>query len=507
MADDKLSIPASISGFGEILLSDAGTVAEGRPAAPFSISDLVARMQYLRANLDPAAHQRLLDMVESHILDTSLVHQIDPASIAGEILDNLSDLVFPGTVPASLPSRTIMAETVDLDDGVAYSRTGPMSVTDATGRLQSVPSDTLAIDYGVDGHPAIPIFPERTNAFTRSDVVTAFEYVPDDGTSRLRLHGSGTVAQTTTAGLAPDGTDRALIVSDDATPTDHGIRLSSVGANPSDAVVNVTSAFILPLNAEYVTCALVDDSAVLDLTEAYVTISLVTGNIVEKGSMIESAYIHTSPSGWLRIGVQYYIAGSSNIGMTISGHMDSGSVSYSGTGTPLFGVFGISTTHGAGLSPFIPTDDAEATVGPTTLSFSASGALQATKGIIALSWIGYRNTGRSIGAERGTNLLSLDGTPTLQLTNSQVKAIIGGASLAFTGTNGYHETQALSYTATKLKAQVTSAASTSVSQAITPLAGALDAIIGPAPGYFRNVVFYPVSDDGQAINYLVGETG
>lgn len=500
-----LSPAGSISGFENITVDPAGTPAEALPPAPFSITDLIARWRKLSADLNPARLQNLAEMIETHLYTEGSVHNLTADNIGNVTYQAVLKTLLPGTVPPAPPTMFISAVMSDVESNVTVARTGTMYVTDVTGKLVAAPADTLVADYGVDGTPMIPIFPERTNYFTTSGAVGAKAVV--SGVSSRLVDLNSTSAQTDGSIKGPDDGTDVLIVTDTAdVGVQHGVELKSIGCAGVDTTVNVTSFFVIPINSTKLSLELFDDASLLDLSSFTATIDLTTGAVLSEGGGFDAVYVHRHPSGWWRVGVQYAIVGTTNIGLRVAG-FSGATPEYTGDGTTkTIGIACINTTHGAGLAPYILSTGATTTVGGTVLTFDGETAINGNQGIFLFEWLAYQNTAKSTGSIRGTDLFKIDGVSVIALNDTNVIVTRGAASSTVAYANNEYTATAVSYSLTQLIHKTTGQPKDVVDATITGLSGTFTCTIGSAPGYMQSFTIYPLADLAYDVNYLTGES-
>jgi len=504
----RVGPPGSISGFTEVNISAEGSAAASRPAAPLSVAEMMQRFARLRQDLNPTHLQFILDKIDTHILQDGAVHDLEPADLSDETLTQMVELMFPGTVPDAGPSIAFMAELATFGHDLTLTRNGAIWVTDASGILVEVATDEVAIEHGIDGSPMIPMWPARTNAFIRSGVTAALAHVADTTTSRLRETGEATLSASLGGIEAPDGSGDALICVAGTDSGVHGAVMLSVGVSPSSQVINVTSAFILPLEAEYVTLQMVDTTATANLIDYWAVINLLTGEVVSKGEQIGAVYVAKHPlSGWMRIGLEYRIAlGNSGLGLSILGHHDVGGVVYDADGEDLFAIFGLSHTYGSGLAPFIATNGSAVTVGATTLTLNGGSLVSNTTGMILVDWHGYHNTPWSPGVHGGTSLLKIDGVPLMTLTFTGLNVGVGAIKSSGSYENNSPASHALSYDPERIIHKTFGQPKETVGGTVPAFTGDHIFTLGPVPGYLKGLQVYPVADLRNVVNFLVGET-
>lgn len=504
MSDNTRKASAgSISGFTEINLTEEGTVAEARPAAPLSATELIRRMNQLRKDMDPNTLNALLDKVEDHILAEGNVHDMTFSDLGEGALAEIAEAFFPGTVPSMAPSLHAYAGFGEILSDITVTRNSPLWVMSASGLLEEVAVDTLGVDYSISGIPTIPMFPTRSNYFTESNAVSA----RSNGTGLSRLLGVGASVLQNSSGTikGPDGTNNVVICSDIAASGMFGVTLGTLNAHEVDTTCNVVSAYILPLSKRYLTLQLVDLDSALDVSTISAVVDTETAEVISLGAGAMAAYVHKTPSGYLRVALQYAVAGTTGISLNIVAHDDPENPVYVGVGEQLFAIFGLSNTKGAGLSPFIPTSGATATLEPTTLSITAGDQLHSSEGIIALQWGGYHNTSKSTGLTEGTDLLKIDGVDKITLGDTGYNVSHGAVSFNRNYTNDSFVTHALSYSAEEVRYKGTDTVKSIIPGTYASFAGPRVLEIGPVPGYFHTLTLYPLADLYRVLDYIVGQ--
>jgi hypothetical protein len=496
-----------MAGF-DVILSGSGTEDDRDPPPRFSIEDMVKRWSVLARDFDPARLNALLDIIEVHKLTEPNPHGVSAEDIANALALALGKILMPGLPPASAPSLAFFAELMDvISSDFTVSRTGSIWVTNAAGVLTEVSANTLAIDYGVTTGALIPIFPARTNTFTRSDVQEALDYVTDDGTSRIVAAGDASVADSAVSIVSPAGDGQAVSVTDVASSGDYGVKLESLGVSSDGTVCDVSSVFILPGTAQYATLQLVDDSSSLDVSDITAVVNLQTGEVVSQGDGVDAVYVHQSPSGWWRIGIQYTIVGSDDISLEIYGHPTDSTTTYTGDASVVLSIFGACNMAGAGLAPYCETTGgATAGYGATTIAYDMTDIVNTTDGMFAIDYLAMNNTTGSQGAAAGTALISMDADILLTPTATGIQTTLDAVNDDFTLVNDSFVLGALVYSADKVTSQFTGS-DQDANTGLTVDAFEADATLtfGPAIGYVRSFAYYPIADHTYGTPYLIGE--
>jgi hypothetical protein len=266
----------------------------------------------------------------------------------------------------------------------------------------------------------------------------------------------------------------------------------------------VTSAFILPLAANYLKLQLIDFDELIDLTDFWAIIDVATGAVVDRGPAIEQVFVHRSPGRYMRVGLQYLLTeASTSVSLEILGYMALGAETYLSTGADLFAIAGLQHTLGAGLSPYIPTDEAPATCGATTLTFTLDTALDATYGTLAAAWHLTPNGVGGDAATKGNTLLTIDGDDLYTMGDTGYTFLRGAATVSYPCTEA-DLTVALGYVDDRMRQFSNQQNTINTFLPGTAFSGAREITIGSAPGYFKSLVAYPEFAGPGMLEFLTG---
>ena len=325
---NKYAATGSIAGFGEIDLSGDGTPEAIMPGN-FSAAELTRRLLEIRRDLDPNELHRIMMMVQDHLQNLDNPHEVTLDAIITDVVKDMLEPFIPGTVPSTQPTFSFHALLSNLYP-MTVTRSSEVTVIDVTGRLVTVPPNTLAVDYS-EGHAQVSLWGEHRNLITCSNTVITSE-------------GSGIFATLKSAIpnlKAPDGSSAYVIVSDTTDTTEHGY---SITITPGS--VGTTSAFIYPLvSSGYLVVAPADSLTGIVAYDKSFMIDLSTKKIVEQGELA-IPHITQLVTGWMRVGLSSdYSAGQATdlhitYKPTLNDHV------YEGTGLDLFAIFGLMHDEG-----------------------------------------------------------------------------------------------------------------------------------------------------------------
>lgn len=552
----KLAATGSIRGFSTIDLGQGQTVEQLAPTH-FSLAELRKRIEEIRTKYDPDALNDLITTVLSHIqnlnnphvvtlsqtdadvlqlvyqawlsngnsgtlqdfyvsffsvadstiADATNVETASPTSLvnvsgANELISihnasatahaELIDIILPGIPPNAPPTISYNAQ-YGLPSNTTCIRASELTVLDQNGNLTTISENTIAVDYST-GVAAFPIYGSRTNLIFPSN--------PIDQNNTNLLNVTSSTSPSGTLKVAPDG-NPAMVLTDTETNAVHGYEIS---ITLSDAVEYTDTVFIYPLtNTGGITIyldAYPDIAIMLDLSDY---------TIFSQNSSVQ-AYVQPLMNGWLRLGIQYTAPTLTTCNLVIAQVQTAifgTSIAYEGTGSVLFGLFGLQHVAGCGMSPYIPTTteiashDSTIIKIPMTLSNAAEGMLSIT----------YEHA-FSAGSQT-RSLLSLDNTSLIiTTTNNTLTAITENTDESTTSIDindvfNQQVTLGFSYSSTERELATTNI--TSVTQTSTNIFLALDVTIQlgsattPWDGSISNFILYPIADSGQMLEFLIGE--
>lgn len=502
-SNDQKAATGSITGFTEINLNPDGTVADAMPAPKFSAAEFLHRIMELRKDLSPEARHALETIIDNHRLNTNNPHDVTLADIEGGIIEDMIAPYFPGTVPVDTPVLHAVADLVEFLEGISVARSTETTKIDSSGKLVTVPINEISVDYCNDGMPMISLWPARTNLNIQSDAVSA---IAGDVNSGRWLSESGSSTQAASDGsiLGPDETDRCVVYSDSAVNAMFGSAFRRLDVTAG--TIYTSSMFLLPLGAGYATLKLYDMTNIgatmddgVEIANSQIEINLGTGEVISEGTAIREVYVQRQASGYLRIGVEYEAPVTGLMSLHAYGHIAAGTPTYVGTGIQLFSVFGLQHCAGVGLSPYIPTTGAPVVCTGTVLTVAAGSKLRSTEGMLNMEWL-------STNTEGPLSFLSVGGLLTINVDGTtHITDYRGEATFTDTLVAGEMTGQAISFSPTKIATRSSGNARNDLVGAFSQLDASHDLVFGPIPGYLRSVTVYPMKEDAQTLDYLVGE--
>lgn len=507
-----------ISEWDRIEIGDTGTEADVDVAVQpkVSVTDILTRFRKLAQELNPDRLADLSEKIDEHIAAPSSIHGIDTSALATDGVQGLLRDLVPGTPPDLPPSYVLYFDPPDTWPGVTYTGNDTDAyITNYRGVLVKAPATGLPVDYGVSGMPVVPIFPARSNHWTRSQANHASVRSGSAGSQRIQPSGStfGTTNTGASALLTPKDTttpsDEVLHVLGTAADTTHGVTIERVDTYTTDASATV-SLYVRQGTRRYLTIDVQNSSSGRSLLTALPVIDL-DGKTIVTGSSEIRLHLHAHPSGWLRLGITFTHDGTTNdvFDVILQSHDDISDTSFAGTaGERLFSIFGINVTRGEGMAPYIETTGSAKGFPDSTLFFDISSVLLTTQGMMSLSWIGNGNGDLTSGTGFGGNLLNLNSAIEIfKVTGDGVKTVVSNSDILdnVTFSPGRLVSHAITWGPTGVTSRTTGNQRQTNNSGLT-IAGTLTkTTIGPAPGYLRSFLLYTVSGLPLTLDYLLGE--
>jgi hypothetical protein len=549
-----ISRSGSIRGFSTIDLGQ-GATPESIIPTNFSLTDLKARIDFIRENFDPDTLYTLINQILSHIQNENNPHQVTlaetgvnvvnlvyqawleqgnsgslqdfygvffqvpdidtstgnpdslmtvagvQASISTHNLDPnahqaIMDLVMPGTPPQALPTTAFDAK-FGAPVNTVTTRSTSICVLDRNGNLVTVPPNTTAVDYST-GFASFPLWNARTNLV-----------YPSDPNLQLQAVGSTNLINAT-AGTSPAWT---LKVGPDGNPVTYLSENNAIGVHGYQFPIGVTvgneyttSIFVYPLtNTGGITFyfdQFPEFQLMLDLTDYSYT---VTGeNVI--------GYVQVLSNGWIRVGMQYVAPTTTVPNFIIAKTLTAvigNTIPYQGNDQFLFGVFGCQHIADCGMSPYIPTTTDRASHDLTVVQMTIN-LVNATTGLLAVEY----NHPSTISSQK-RSLISLD--PSLQiytqsgtLTATAEDTDSLAVSIPITDTYNQQCFLAFSFTpglnklgATNVEKTTQPAGTINLSSGTTTIT--LGSSSTPFNGSISRFSLYPISDTNEEIEFLIGE--
>ena len=516
MLTPKRGVAGRIEGFARIDIGDENTEAEVSPSPLINPEDLMQRFLQIARDLDPDYLSTIEQKIDEHINETGSVHGFNELTIADSSLDDLIGEILPGVPPLTPPSYTFFFEPEEAYKGLTYVNPSTrIYITNRQGTLVTAPASGIPVDYGIDGTPLVPIFPERIQRWIRSQANHANNTNGNANTQRIQ-------GLNATFGTANTGANAILTPKDTTTASNEALHvLSAAGDNPHGVTierietyvqneVSTFSFFLFRGTKRYITLEIEDDGGTT-LYSGKTVIDL-DNNEIHTQVRDVIVHLHPHPSGWYRIGVTFEHKGTTGdvSFLKVYAHDAPETLSFTGTqGERLFSLFGLNLTRGEGLAPYVETVGSSITLSATSITFNISSHLSTTEGMLFLSWYGSLNGKKTSGNEFGGNLLKLnDATEIFKLTATGVKTTVSSTDILTEATyeSNMHLAHAISWKDNNPVLSRTTGNILKENNSGITISGTLTTTtIGPAPGYLRSFAHYARYGSALNLNYLLGE--
>lgn len=499
----KMAATGSISGFSGITLPDGTQLTEEN----FSVSQLMAYLRAFDATYSPARIRGLEQVVASHIRDFNNPHQDNISMLTSDLAGTLLRKYVPGTAPKDFPLVSVEAAFVDVGSvlvPMTFARDGELNVINRQGYLQYIGANQPCVDWQ-EGYPMLPCWGAKNQYFQELDI--------QDSTSFSALN--TTMASGTFAGVVP------VIMTDQVSLTENAVQ--------SNFGLNINFGTLLTNGSEYTLSLFVYPqkgygSYVLQLGSGEYVVFDIQSETIALSSTTVNGYLCPLPNGWWRIGINFTYQNSDVASIlsyspktyTASGSTFSASdMTYVGQlGTALMTVYGPQVTDGPGMAPLTQTGNIQ----PTTISIPGFGAaINTTSGMLVLR---YKN---AAGLAANTETIA-SVTSDITVTEKSQSTTMGVSRSVSFGVGVTSPAQqvtltpnspdglfsaALSYSPQDIIALSDNTVRTSVSgqgKNFQSLAAATTITIGSFNGGLNALELYAFPDDGQTLEFLVGDT-
>ena len=492
MVETNIKGPAgTLAGWDRVSLSDDSVLQEKF----ISVEQLYAYLKNITSVVDPRRLRAIEKTVVVHEQDSQNPHKDTLDMFVQDFVMEILSQVTPGTSPTQYPSMAYLAE-FELEDTltvVNLVRDSAITTLDRQGFFVTTDANKSAFDWAT-GIPTVPLFPAVTQTIPNPNVVT---------TNAIALTGLASSSGGVSSLKTPAADSNYLTLTETADTSEHRFSVSFPVVTGQE---NTSSCFIYPINAKGFLIILIKPAGKDADTTKFVTIDLTNKTASATSDGTYRGHIQVLANGWIRVGIQHIAQVTDMVEMVIyNSTYGVPAEQYTGTlGNPLLAVFGIQNTTSAGLAPYLA--DNTTPLAASTLSIPVSSSpVVPTRGMFGVTFTHNPSliaTTKEFLFSTGTGIAATFDDVNIITTMSMGAQVLTTTNLCPVGKPVVWSS---SYDTGAFKTKTSGSTKTAYSGSFAPTDTLTKFSFGPFSGGLSQFVYYAISDNNRALEFITGE--